>query len=82
MAKMEGDDELANIVFKIWKRVAIGFCLSILVVTLTPSSKTFALMVVLPRLADSQFIQKDAPDIYKLAIDALKKQLQPDAEKK
>lgn len=40
-----------------------------------PSSKTIALMVALPAIANSEPIQKDLPELYKLAVDALKQQI-------
>lgn len=43
---------------------------------LIPSSKTIAMMVVIPKIAESKVIQKDLPDIYNAAIQALKDQLQ------
>lgn len=38
---------------------------------LTPSSKTIAVMVVAPAIVNSAPIQKDLPDLYKAAKDAL-----------
>lgn len=40
-----------------------------------PSSRTIALMYVLPRVAESDAIQRDVPELYRLAIDALKAEL-------
>lgn len=48
---------------------------------LLPSTKTLAAMIVIPAIADSSVIQKDAPEIYKLAVDRLKSSLQPEVEK-
>lgn len=42
---------------------------------LIPSSRTIALMYVLPRVADSDVIQRDMPELYRLAVDALKSEL-------
>lgn len=47
---------------------------------LIPSSKTIAMMVVIPRLASSKAIQTDIPDLYNLAVDTLKQKLQAEAE--
>lgn len=46
-----------------------------LIAMLMPSSKTIALMVALPAIANSEPIQKDLPELYKLAVDALKQQI-------
>ncbi len=40
-----------------------------------PSSKTIAMMVALPAIANSEPIQKDLPELYQLAKDALKEQI-------
>jgi hypothetical protein len=48
----------------------------------TPSSKTIALMVVVPQLVDSKIIQQDLPDIYNLAVDTLKSELSVKKENK
>ena len=46
-----------------------------------PSSRTIALMYVLPRVAESDVIQRDVPELYRLAIDALKSELTGGIEK-
>jgi hypothetical protein len=43
--------------------------------TMFPSSKTIALMVVIPALLNSEPIQKDLPELYQMAKDALKQTL-------
>lgn len=40
-----------------------------------PSSKTIAMMVVIPEIAHSKVVQQDLPDIYNAAVKALKDQL-------
>lgn len=42
---------------------------------LTPSSKTLAIMVVAPAIVNSKPIQQDLPEVYSLAVDALKQSL-------
>lgn len=42
---------------------------------LLPSSKTIALMYVLPEIANSKVMQQDVPELYDMAIKALKDQL-------
>lgn len=49
--------------------------------TFIPSSSTVAMMVIIPEIANSKALQKDVPDIYNAAVDALKKQLAKEAEK-
>lgn len=43
--------------------------------TLMPNSKTLAIMVVAPAIVNSKPIQQDIPEIYAVAIDALKTKL-------
>ncbi len=40
-----------------------------------PSSNTFAAMVVIPRITESEAIQKDLPELYKAAVEKLKEEL-------
>jgi hypothetical protein len=40
-----------------------------------PSSKDFAMMYVIPKIANSKVIQQDLPDIYEMAINGLKDRL-------
>lgn len=54
------------------------FAFVVLVQILTPSSKTIAVMVILPAIVNSEPIQKDLPDMYRIAVDALKEQLAPE----
>lgn len=51
--------------------------ISWLTFALFPRSNTIAMMVVIPELANSKMIKEDLPQIYDVAIDALKKQLAP-----
>lgn len=43
--------------------------------TLTPSSSTIAMMVVIPQIAESKMVQKDLPELYNAAVEALKNNL-------
>jgi hypothetical protein len=64
--------------------VPMIFVLSILLALFVPTSKEYAMMKVLPKLANSEIsqqIQKDMPEMYTLAKDALKEMIKP-AEKK
>ena len=49
--------------------------LMLLVVIWIPSSKDFALIYVLPKVAESKVIQQDVPEIYDMAMDKLKDML-------
>jgi len=51
--------------------------LSAICSTFIPTSKTIAMMVVLPKIVDSKVIQQDLPDIYNAAMEALKAALKP-----
>lgn len=42
-----------------------------------PSSKTIAMMVVVPAVVNSEPIQKDLPELYKIGVEALKEQIAP-----
>lgn len=43
--------------------------------TLIPSSNTFAAMVIIPEIVNSDVIKKDLPDLYKAAKDKLQESL-------
>jgi len=43
--------------------------------TLVPSSNTIAMMVVIPKIAESKAIQQDLPEIYNAAVESLKEKL-------
>lgn len=60
------------------KKMAGRFCLFFGVIfMLFPTSNTLACMIVLPEIAASKPIQKDLPELYNIAIEALKKSLTP-----
>lgn len=65
-----------------WKsvqlRVKAFFGASILLIffsVLIPTSKTIAMMVIIPEIAHSKVVQQDLPDIYNAAVKSLKDQL-------
>lgn len=61
-----------------WKTLmtfTVGFVLSILAYLIVPSSNTVAMMVVIPKIAESKAVQQDLPDLYNAAVQALKDQL-------
>jgi len=59
---------------RVRKWFAISVALGVFGVVL-PSSKTVALIVVIPAIINSEPIQKDLPEIYQMAKDALKQTL-------
>ena len=42
---------------------------------LVPSSKSIAIMVIVPAIVNSEPVQKDIPDLYKIGVEALKESL-------
>lgn len=73
VSKSDGDDGAAELL--IFKASIMPFILSLAMTVLLPSSKTIAMMVVIPKIAESKVIQQDLPDIYNAAIKSLKEQL-------
>ena len=49
---------------------------------LLPSSKTCAMIIAVPAIIDSKPIQKDLPEIYDMAVNALKEQFKTDKKEK
>lgn len=62
---------------RVYVTVATIFVIGLLGIAAMPSTKTLAAMFVVPALANSDFIKKDAPELYDLAIGKLKEQLKP-----
>lgn len=77
----EGDEEGATSWMKRVQKVGFMAILSAILAAFLPSSKTIAVMVVLPAIVNSEPIQKDLPDLYRIAVDALKDQLVPEKTK-
>lgn len=56
-----------------WFHRTLGiFFVSFSLVMFVPSSNTIAMMLIIPKIADSKVIQQDLPDVYNAAISALK----------
>lgn len=72
--KKRRTDDVKHGVYMLWRAVPLTIFTWGLY-ALLPSSKSIALIVALPAIANSEPIQKDLPEIYKLAKDALKEQL-------
>ena len=47
-----------------------------------PTSKTVAMMIAIPAIIDSKPVQKDLPDVYNMALEALKNQINSKKETK
>ena len=73
----EGDFEKSTLdrCRKIGLRAVAVFAVAATLATLLPSSKTIALMYVLPEIANSKVMQQDVPELYDMAVKALKDQL-------
>ena len=48
--------------------------------TFCPSTDTMLKMIVVPELAKSRIVQADMPELYNLAVESLKKSLNPNAK--
>ncbi len=59
----------------IWRLFVPLAVVATLLKVFTPSSKTIAMMVIVPGIANSKVIQTDMPELYNLAVDALKSKL-------
>lgn len=76
IALSEGVDKEEKVFLKRLLKSILSFAaFSSILSALTPDSKTVAAMVVIPAIAQSEAIQKDAPELYKMAIDRLKETL-------
>ncbi len=58
-------------------RSFIAGLFTVLLSALIPTSNTIAMMAVIPEIAHSKVIQTDLPDLYEIAIKALKEQIAP-----
>ena len=68
----ELDEEVANRSRKKGSRAFLISMALFLSATLIPSSNTVAMMVIVPRIAESKVLQQDVPDIYNAAVQAVK----------
>lgn len=77
LAEAEGDFEKTTLdaCRKIAIRAVTTCVIAATLATLLPSSKTIALMYVLPEIANSKVMQQDVPELYDMAVKALKDQL-------
>jgi len=71
------NEKTQEAILKWAKRLPFGAVALWVFFAFIPSSKTIAMMVIIPKIADSKAVQQDLPEIYDLAIKALKEQLTP-----
>ena len=69
------DDDEKAVTERVIKKTMFPLILFWFLAIMTPSSKDFALMYALPKIANSDAIQKDLPEIYGLAQERLKELL-------
>lgn len=71
-----------NIIVSRWLKYGAWLAVPAALISLfLPSSKTYAAMVIVPAIAQSDAIQKDLPEVYKAAVEKLKESLKVEAEK-
>lgn len=73
---IDGDAEWSAKCRKLFKTYLRGVLIFGALSTFTPNSKEFAMMYVLPKVINSQCIQKDFPELYDLAMKAIKEKLE------
>lgn len=62
------------------KQCSIVVVILVLLSTITPNQKTVAMMVVIPAITESEAIQKDVPEIYNIAVNAIKEKISLESE--
>lgn len=75
----EKDFENANWFRSIFFKMSFLFGFCVIIGTLIPSTKQMAMIKVIPMIANSEIVGEmstDAKEIYKMGIDAIKKQIQ------
>ena len=63
------------------KRLCVWFVASILLAAFVPSTKTAAAMIVIPAVANSETVHKEAGELYAIAKQALKEIATPEPKK-
>jgi hypothetical protein len=58
------------------RRLVVGSAVCLVVACVIPSKQTVAMMVLAPAITNSEFVQKELPEVYQLAKEALKQSLQ------
>lgn len=60
------------------KRNKVGLPISVIIIfvaILVPTSNNFAMMFVIPKVVESEAIQKDIPELWEAAVSSLKEKL-------
>ena len=70
--KMDGDEDAAKVAKRGLGKLVLWFIIVTFPALLIPTSKDFAMMYVIPRIAKSEPIKKDLPELYDMAIGELK----------
>lgn len=66
---------------RIFGRLLLAATVTACLATFIPSSKTIAVMVIAPAIVNSKPVQEDVPELYNLAVDALKSSLKDKVSK-
>ena len=71
------NNDSSNLSFhtRIFRTTLISALISLMFVVFIPNSKTIAMMVIIPEIANSKVIQEDLPEVFKAGKDALIEQL-------
>ena len=69
------DNSHSHFIFLLRRYSVITFFIALPFLIFLPTSKQFAIMYVVPKVAESEIIQKDIPEIYDMAVLGLKKKL-------
>lgn len=60
--------------------LAISMICGVLWVGLAPKTNTLAAMVIAPAIVNSEVVQTDIPELYKLGVESIKKSLSTEAQ--
>lgn len=69
------DNSHSHFIFLLRRYSVITLFIALPFLIFLPTSKQFAIMYVVPKVAESEIIQKDIPEIYDMAVLGLKKKL-------
>jgi heme/copper-type cytochrome/quinol oxidase subunit 2 len=73
---LTGNDKNKDLFSKVQKKTLIWiFSFSLTVLLLFPNQKDLALIYFAPKIIESRPIQKDIPELYNLAVEAMKQSL-------
>lgn len=75
----EGKKELGLARQAYAKRMLLPAATLLLLSALTPSTKTAAAMLIIPKIANSEVIRREADDLYTIAKEAMRNLAKPDS---